>query len=29
MALELAWYDWVGLLGTVMILGGFTLLQAG
>ena len=29
MALELAWYDWVGLLGTVMILGGFTLLKAG
>ena len=29
MALKLAWYDWVGLLGTVMILGGFALLQAG
>lgn len=29
MALELAWYDWVGLLGTLMILGGFALLQAG
>ena len=29
MALELAWYDWVGLLGTVMILGGFALLLAG
>lgn len=29
MALELEWYDWVGLLGTVMILGGFALLQAG
>ena len=29
MALDLAWYDWVGLLGTVMILGGFALLQAG
>ena len=29
MALELAWYDWVGLLGTAMILLGFTLLQAG
>ena len=27
--MELAWYDWVGLLGTVMILGGFALLQAG
>jgi len=29
MALELAWYDWVGLLGTVTILLGFFLLQAG
>ena len=29
MALDLAWYDWVGLLGTAMILGGFALLQAG
>jgi len=29
MALELAWYDWVGLLGTAMILAGFALLQAG
>ena len=29
MALELAWYDWVGLLGTGMILAGFALLQAG
>ena len=29
MALNLAWYDWVGLLGTAMILGGFALLQAG
>ena len=29
MALELAWYDWVGLLGTAMILGAFALLQAG
>ena len=29
MMMALAWYDWVGLLGTVMILGGFTLLQAG
>lgn len=29
MALELAWYDWVGLLGTVIILLGFLLLQAG
>jgi hypothetical protein len=23
MALELAWYDWVGLLGTVIICWGF------
>ena len=29
MALELAWYDWVGLLGTVTILLGFMMLQAG
>lgn len=29
MALELAWYDWVGLLGTVIILLGFLMLQAG
>lgn len=29
MALELAWYDWVGLLGTAMILAAFALLQAG
>jgi paired small multidrug resistance pump len=29
MALELAWYDLVGLLGTVIILAGFFLLQAG
>ena len=29
MALDLAWYDWVGLLGTAMILLGFALLQAG
>ena len=29
MALQLAWYDWVGLLGTLMILGAFFLLQAG
>lgn len=27
--MNLEWYDWVGLLGTVMILGGFALLQAG
>ena len=29
MALELAWYDWVGLLGPAMILGAFALMQAG
>jgi len=29
MALDLAWYDWVGLLGTGMILAAFALLQAG
>ena len=29
MALELAWYDWVGLIGTAMILVAFALLQAG
>jgi paired small multidrug resistance pump len=29
MALDLAWYDWVGLLGTLMVLGAFFLLQAG
>ena len=29
MALDLAWYDLVGLLGTVIILLGFFLLQAG
>ncbi len=28
MMVELAWYDWVGLLGTAMILGSFVLLQA-
>lgn len=27
--MNLEWYDWVGLLGTVMILGAFALLQAG
>lgn len=26
---ELGWYDWVGMLGTVLILGGFALLQSG
>ena len=29
MALDLAWYDWIGLLGTLMVLGAFFLLQAG
>lgn len=29
MALNLAWYDWVGLVGTATILLGFFLLQAG
>ena len=28
MMVALAWYDWVGLLGTAMILGSFVLLQA-
>jgi paired small multidrug resistance pump len=29
MALELAWYDWVGLFGTLITLLAFFLLQAG
>jgi paired small multidrug resistance pump len=29
MALNLAWYDWIGIAGTAMVLGGFLLLQAG
>ena len=29
MALQLAWYDWVGIAGTLMVLGAFALLQAG
>lgn len=29
MALNLAWYDWVGIAGTLMVLGAFFLLQAG
>jgi paired small multidrug resistance pump len=29
MALELAWNDWVGLVGTAVILLGFFMLQAG
>lgn len=27
--MDFAWYDWVGIAGTLMILGGFFLLQAG
>lgn len=27
--MNLAWFDWVGLIGTGMILAGFALLQAG
>ena len=27
--MNLQWYDWVGMAGTLMILGGFALLQAG
>lgn len=29
MSLNLLWYDWVGIAGTLMILGAFFLLQAG
>ncbi|MFS8064316.1 MAG: CBU_0592 family membrane protein [Luteimonas sp.] len=29
MALNMAWYDWVGIAGTLMVLAGFFLLQAG
>ncbi|MDQ3288489.1 MAG: hypothetical protein M3Q42_09555 [Pseudomonadota bacterium] len=29
MQLNLLWYDWVGIAGTLMILGAFFLLQAG
>jgi hypothetical protein len=29
MALNLGWYDWVGLAGTLMVLLAFYLLQAG
>jgi len=29
MALNLAWYDWVGIVGTLMVLAAFFLLQAG
>lgn len=27
--MSLEWYDWVGMLGTLMVLGAFFLLQAG
>ena len=27
--MNLEWYDWVGMLGTLMVLGAFFLLQAG
>ncbi|WP_207780860.1 CBU_0592 family membrane protein [Cognatiluteimonas telluris] len=29
MTLQLAWYDWIGLVGTLMVLVAFFLLQAG
>ena len=29
MALNLAWYDWIGMVGTLMVLGAFLLLQSG
>jgi len=29
MSIEMAWHDWVGILGTLLVLGGFFLLQAG
>ncbi|MEP6634633.1 MAG: hypothetical protein ABJA62_10550 [Luteimonas sp.] len=29
MSIEMAWYDWVGIAGTLLVLGGFFLLQAG
>jgi len=29
MMLQLAWYDWVGLIGTLLVLLAFFLLQAG
>jgi len=29
MALNLAWYDWIGMAGTLMVLVAFFLLQAG
>ena len=27
--MNLQWYDWIGILGTLMVLGAFFLLQAG
>ena len=27
--MNLEWYDWVGMVGTLMVLGAFFLLQAG
>jgi hypothetical protein len=27
--MNLEWYDWIGMLGTLMILGAYALLQAG
>jgi len=29
MALNLAWFDWIGMAGTLMVLAAFFLLQAG
>ena len=29
MGVNLEWYDWVGMAGTLMVLGAFFLLQAG
>ncbi|HVR82068.1 MAG TPA: hypothetical protein VHF02_08300 [Luteimonas sp.] len=29
MSLNLAWYDWTGIAGTLMVLAAFFLLQAG
>ena len=29
MGFNLQWYDWVGIIGTLMVLGAFFLLQAG
>ena len=27
--MNLQWYDWIGMLGTLLVLGAFLLLQAG